>query len=127
MKSLAWTDEKVERIVGVLLQTGVAISGTVVFVGGILYLLRYGHTTPNYHIFVGESPALRSGSSVLMGALHLDGPSVIQLGLLLLIATPVIRVAFSVVGFWHQRDRIYIIITFIVLAILLYALFGGAK
>jgi uncharacterized membrane protein len=48
----------------------------------------------------------------------------IQLGLLFLIATPVARVAFSVYAFMRERDKTYVIITLIVLAILLYSLFG---
>ncbi len=61
----------------------------------------------------------------MRGALHLDGPSVIQLGLLLLIATPVVRVIFSLAAFWLERDKIYVVFTSVVLAILLFSLFGG--
>ncbi len=46
-----------------------------------------------------------------------------QLGLLTLIATPVVRVAASVVGFGLERDRLYASITLVVLAILLTSLF----
>ena len=46
----------------------------------------------------------------------------IQFGLLLLIAVPVARVAFSVVAFALQRDRTYVVVTLIVLAVLLYGL-----
>jgi len=49
----------------------------------------------------------------------------IQLGLLLLIATPVARVAFSVVAFAMQRDRLYVAVALIVLAVLMYSLMGG--
>jgi uncharacterized membrane protein len=125
MQPLTWTDEKVEKIVGILLQVGVFLSGAVVLAGGILYLIKFGRSTANFHVFVGESIELRSISSVVRGAFHLDGPAVIQLGLLLLIATPVVRVAFSLAAFWFERDRIYIIFTSIVLAILLFGLLGG--
>jgi uncharacterized membrane protein len=57
--------------------------------------------------------------------MELDAPSVIQLGLVLLIATPVLRVAFTLVAFVLQRDRTYIVITTIVLAVLIYGLAGG--
>jgi uncharacterized membrane protein len=46
--------------------------------------------------------------------------------MLLLIATPVARVAFSLFGFAAERDRTYVIVTTIVLAVLLYSLIGGA-
>lgn len=125
MQPLTWADEKVEKIVGVLLQVGVLLAGAVVFAGGILYLIRFGQSPANYRAFVGESIELRGASSVLKGAVHFEGPAVIQLGLLLLIATPVVRVIFSLAAFWLERDRIYIICTSLVLAILLFSLFGG--
>ena len=53
------------------------------------------------------------------------GRGLIQFGLLLLIATPVARVAFSVAAFAIQRDRLYVVVTLIVLAILTYSLAGG--
>ncbi len=125
MKRLAWADEKVERIIGVLLQAGVVLSGIVVMAGGVLYLIHFGHSTENYHTFVGESMGLRSIPSVVRGAFHMDPRAVIQLGLLLLIATPVARVLFSIVAFWMERDRVYVLVTFVVLAILLFGLLGG--
>jgi uncharacterized membrane protein len=48
-----------------------------------------------------------------------------QLGLLLLIATPIARVMFSAVAFAMERDRMYVGFTLIVLAVLLYSLFGS--
>jgi uncharacterized membrane protein len=48
--------------------------------------------------------------------------AVIQLGLLILIATPVARVIFSLVGFVLERDRVYVAITLAVLAILAYSI-----
>ena len=44
------------------------------------------------------------------------------MGLLLLIATPVARVAFSVAAFAEQRDRLYVVVTSIVLLLLIYSL-----
>ena len=48
------------------------------------------------------------------------------MGLLLLVATPVMRVIFSAAAFAFQGDRTYVIITLIVLAVLSYSLLGGA-
>jgi uncharacterized membrane protein len=57
--------------------------------------------------------------------LSFRGRGIIQLGLLLLIATPIARVALSVVAFAIQRDRLYVVATLIVLAVLMYSLTGG--
>lgn len=121
-----WTDEKVEQIVGILLRSGVIVAAVIVLVGGILYLVHYGSTFPDYRVFRGEPPDLRRLSDILSGALSFRVQSIIQLGLLLLIATPVARVAFSILAFALQRDRTYVAVTLIVFAVLIYSLIGGS-
>jgi uncharacterized membrane protein len=119
-----WTDEQVERFVGNLLRYGVLSAALVALIGGVFYLARFGATPVHYHEFRGEPPRLTSVVGVVGGVLALDPRAVIQLGLLLLIATPIARVAFSLLAFIRQRDRTYVVITAIVLAILLYSLTG---
>ena len=68
---------------------------------------------------------MRTVSGIIRGTASFHGRNIIQLGLLLLIATPVARVAFSVVAFALERDRLYVVITLIVLAVLLFSLAGG--
>ncbi|MBI3409704.1 MAG: DUF1634 domain-containing protein [Planctomycetes bacterium] len=119
-----WTDHEVEQFVGNLLRAGVLISATVVLLGALLFLFQSGNALPNYDKSRGEPETLRSLSDILQDALSLDGEGVIQLGLLLLVATPVSRVAFSVLAFALQRDRLYVVITLVVLAILVESLIG---
>jgi uncharacterized membrane protein len=126
MKRGTLTDQKVEIVLGTLLQVGVILSGAVVLVGGILYLIHYGSNPASYHVFNGKRAVINNLSQVLSGVSHLDGRAIIQLGLLLLIATPVIRVIFSVAAFWLERDRVYVAFTLVVLAVLLYSLFLGS-
>ncbi len=121
----ALTDEQMGRIISILLRSGVLLSATVVLAGGIFYLIRYGATLPAYGLFRGEPANLRSVSGILTEALSFHTQGVIQLGLLLLVATPVARVGFSIIAFALQRDRTYVIITLIVLSVLLYSLVGG--
>ena len=59
------------------------------------------------------------------GAIAPRPDAVVQLGLVLLIATPVARVAMSLVAFILQRDRVYVVVTSIVLALLIFSLSGG--
>ena len=120
-----WSDEKMEQIIGTLLISGVIVAALIVLVGGVFYLIRYGATLPGYTVFRGEPAELRSLFGIVGGGLSFQIRSVIQLGLLLLIATPVARVAFSILAFALQRDRTYVIVTLIVLAVLLYSLSGG--
>jgi uncharacterized membrane protein len=121
----AWTDEQVEQFLGTLLRSGVIIAGTVVLFGGIFYLLHYGGTFPDYRVFRGEPADLRSVLEIVKDSLSFHSRGLIQLGLLLLIATPVLRVVFSVLAFALQRDLTYVITTLIVLSVLIYSLCGG--
>lgn len=121
----SWTDERVEHIIGSLLRDGVMLAAGVVLVGGIAYLIRYGTGQPDYQVFRGEPSDMHSVSGILKGILGLHSRSIIQFGLLLLIATPIARVVFSVFAFALQRDRTYVVITLIVLAVLLYSLLSG--
>jgi uncharacterized membrane protein len=125
VKQVTWNDATVEQIVARLLQMGVSLAGFVVLVGGVLYLSGNAHVAPNYRSFEGEPAELRSLLPIIGAALHLDSRGVIQLGLLLLVATPVARVVFSVVAFAMERDRTYVLVTLIVLGILLYSLSGA--
>jgi uncharacterized membrane protein len=120
-----WSDEQVEEIVGSLLRSGVIASAIVVLAGGIIYLIRYGANLPDYSIFHGEPAEFRSVEGIIRAAFALRSRGLIQLGLLLLIATPVARVVFSIFAFALQRDRIYMVVTLIVLAVLIYSLAGG--
>jgi uncharacterized membrane protein len=120
-----WTDQQVEQFLGNLLRIGVLLAAAVVLLGGIVYLVHEGAATPDYERFHGEPPPLRTVGGVVAEARTLDGKGVIQLGLLLLIAVPVARVAFSVLAFALQRDRVYVLVTLLVLGVLLFSLFGG--
>jgi uncharacterized membrane protein len=119
------SDRQVEVWISVLLRTGVLLAALVVLSGGILYLLNHGHEQPNYHVFQGAAVQLRQPNLIFRYALSGKSRSLIQLGLLLLILTPIARVAFSVVAFAVERDRMYVIMTLIVLGVLLYSLISG--
>ena len=90
--------------------------------GGIHYLVQFGGATPDYKVFRGEPGGLRHPREIIHEAIQLDARGLIQLGLLLLIATPVARVAFSVIGFALEKDWMYVVITLIVLALLVFSL-----
>ncbi|MBV9295185.1 MAG: DUF1634 domain-containing protein, partial [Acidobacteriaceae bacterium] len=78
------------------------------------------------HTFRGQPSIDRIVSEIIKGAFAVRARSIIQLGILLLIATPIARVAFSLVGFALGRDRTYVVITAIVLTVLLVSLITGA-
>jgi uncharacterized membrane protein len=117
-------DQRIELTIGILLRVGVILAAAVVLFGGVLYLVRHGgQPVPDYKTFHG-SGAPRSISAIISGSLGLHDRAIIELGLLLLIATPVARVIFSAVVFAFEKDALYVVITLFVLAVLLFSLFG---
>ena len=125
-RCLVCDDQQLETMLGILLRSGVIAAATIVFFGGIIYLIRHGAEMPHYRIFLGEPDDFRRLSGIVKSALSVRGRGIIQIGFLILIATPVARVVFSVFAFAQQRDRTYVIITLIVLAVLAYSLMGGS-
>jgi uncharacterized membrane protein len=119
-----WTDQSIEQIIGNLLRFGVMLSAAVVLAGAVLYLRKYGYTLADYRIFRGEPNDLREAHGIVADALAGRGRGVIQFGLLLLIATPVARVAFSLFAFAMEKDWLYVGVTAVVLSLLLISLLG---
>jgi len=109
-------------MIGVLLRVGVLLAASVVAVGAAIHLSAFGMGIPHYASFQGEPSGLRTIPGVIAGAVKLDGRSVMQLGLLLLIATPIARVLFSLIAFLHEKDWLYSFFTFIVLSALGFSL-----
>jgi uncharacterized membrane protein len=115
-------DRRLELTMGNLLRIGVLIAAGVVTIGALIYLAQHYADPVHFHSFKLESPDLRTVAGIFKLAAHLDSAGLIQLGLLLLIATPVARVVFAVVGFALERDRLYVVVSSIVLAILVISL-----
>lgn len=122
-----WNDHKVEVVIGRLLQIGVLLAATVVLIGGAWYLITKSGQPVTYHKFHEEIAGLRSITGVINGIKHGSSEAVMQAGILLLIATPIARVAFSIGAFAREKDMLYVVITLIVLSVLLYSLLGSGS
>jgi len=118
-------NHKVEVLIGNLLRIGVIASASLVILGGLIYFLLGAPALPSYKSFRGEPEELRHVEGIIKYALSLHARGLIQLGFLVLIATPIARVAFSIFAFLRQRDIMYVIVTCIVLIVLCYSLFGA--
>jgi uncharacterized membrane protein len=121
-----WNDQRIEQFLGNLLRAGVGLSAAVVLCGAGLYLAQEGGLRHDYSRFRGEPPGLRSMPQIVAGAARLEGAAVIQSGILLLVATPVARVALSAVAFALERDGLYVLVTLMVLGLLMVSLSGVA-
>jgi uncharacterized membrane protein len=115
-------DRAMESLMGRLLQIGVLLASVFVLVGGILFLHLHAGSVPNYRVFVSQPEALRHVKSLLGALAHGRPEAIIQLGVLMLIATPIARVIFATFAFAMERDRLYLVISLIVLGVLVIGL-----
>lgn len=119
------SEQQLENLLSNLLKYGVMIASAVVLLGGVLYLIRHGAEPAEYKFFQGETLKFYSLSGVVAAVLSGSSRGIIQLGILLLIATPVLRVIVSLLTFIRQREFIYVVITSLVMASLTYSLIGA--
>ena len=119
-----WSKHNMELYIGVLLRYGVIVSCIITSFGGIVYFMQHSTPMTDYTPipsgadFEGVAVYLRSLSGILAGVLAFDGAAIIQLGVCVLIATPILRVMFSALAFLIERDYLYVWITLLVLGII---------
>jgi len=116
------SDRQLETIIGYTLRLGVTAAAVLVLAGGVYYLIGNAHMAADYHTFHPAAKNVLDLSSIVHNALTLSSLGIIQLGLLVLVATPILRVILSVVAFALERDALYTVVTSIVLVVLLYSL-----
>ena len=118
-------DKDIQQLIGKQLRIGVIVSSIIVSIGGIIYLSRHGGEVPDYGEFTGVREGLNHLKGIWQGVLENRGMNIIQLGVVLLIATPIIRIVFSVIAFLLEKDYLYVFLTLIVLGIITYSMLGG--
>jgi uncharacterized membrane protein len=113
----------VELLISGLLRAGVLISLTVVVAGVLLSFLHHGDyvssATELLRLTQPGAAFPHTLRDIVSGLHELRGQAVIMVGLLLLIATPVLRVAVSIFTFVFERDWVFVAITSVVLLLLL--------
>jgi uncharacterized membrane protein len=103
-------DEKhMDGAIAVILRVGVSLAALLVLLGGVAYLGKFGSGYASYHTF---------RPTIFHLAAPRSGRELIEIGLFVLILTPVVRVIFSVFAFAQERDTTFVVITLIVLALL---------
>lgn len=115
-------DKDIEIILGTLLRVGVIASMGVVLIGGVVYLLFNHSGVIDYSTFDAHRTQFSSIAAIFLGLGRLDSEAIIQFGVLLLIFTPILRVAFSIFGFLIERDYLYVLIGLLVLIVILFSL-----
>jgi uncharacterized membrane protein len=122
-----WSEERLDLAISAILRFGVGAAALVVLAGGIYFLILHGAEVPHYGAFRGEPAELRTVPGIIAFALASHSRGIIEVGLLVLIATPIARVIFSAIAFALQRDRSYVVITLMVLAVLVHNLMWGYR
>ena len=115
------------NILGRVLRSGVVLSGVIIAIGTALFIA--GHSLSDTSAYLAYNPSSIphgnfpvSLTDIAAGLGSLDPFSVIELGFLVLLATPVARVALSLFLFAAEKDRLYVYLTAAVLAILLFSM-----
>jgi uncharacterized membrane protein len=117
-------DADMQAIIGWVLRTGVILSVSVVIIGGIVYIYRHGGEAPDHRHFVTQ-PSFVQLNGIIQGIFDFHGRSIIQAGIILLIATPILRIIFSALGFVLEKDRLYVFISLLVLLIIFLSSMSG--
>jgi uncharacterized membrane protein len=124
-KNVKANDIDLQHIIGWVLRIGVITSMLVVLAGSAFYLYRHGADTPSYKKFVGVPEFINTPAGIWHGILTLRGRAIIQAGIVLLIATPIVRVLFSGLGFVLEKDWLYTGISLLVLGIIVFSAVNG--
>jgi uncharacterized membrane protein len=119
------TERTINSLLIIIIRILVFTSAAIVLTGGALYLCKYGLSTLHYSTFHGGESILISPIAILYGAFNFYPKAIIQLGLLLLIAIPLIRVILFLLLFLFQRDWLYCCITLFVISMLIFSFVGG--
>jgi uncharacterized membrane protein len=117
-------DADMQAVIGWVLRIGVIVSVSVVIIGGMVYLYRHGSEAPNHKNFIQQPPFVQL-NGILQGILDFHGRSIIQAGIVLLIATPILRIIFSTISFALEKDRLYVVISLVVLLIIVLSSLSG--
>ena len=116
----------IEILIGQALRAGVMAALAITLFGGAIYLFQHQGVMPNYKAIIGHENAfagakdyLREIGTIVPRMFRFDGAAIVQFGVIVLIATPIIRVALSLISFAKEKDRFYVVITAIVLLVIL--------
>jgi uncharacterized membrane protein len=123
-KYVKWGDPDMELIISRIMRYGIVIASVIVIIGCITFLEAHGKDIPQYSHFTGEPPEFTNVFRIISSLSTTSGRGLIEFGLVVLIAIPVLRVAFSIGSFIAEKDKTYVIITSLVFILLLFSLFG---
>lgn len=112
-------ESKLETFLGAVLRYGVYTAALVIFVGACVYMPSHWKEIPDYSLFKGMPAEYTSIEGIFGNVFQFNGEGILQFGVLLLIAVPVVRVFASIFAFAQRGDYLYVWISSIVFVILI--------
>ena len=123
----------IQQLIGNTLRWGVTVACIIAFIGGVIYLVQHGgEPMKDYTQFpcaeeAAHFDAYTTLGGIIDGVLNFTAVGWIQLGVIALLLTPILRVALSLVDFLQEHDWLYAAITAVVLAVIILNSVGGIK
>lgn len=111
--------KNIRLAIGQILYFGVLTSFVIVLLGGIFYLLQYGHDTVHYHLFHNEPKIYKSVTDIFLDALTFSPEDIIQLGLLVLVFVQILRVGVTTWMFVESREKLFTVISLFIFLVLI--------
>ena len=119
-------DEKdLDLILASVLRTGLLCSCAVMILGAVMHIGQTTGSELRLQQFTSEPQQLRTISGIVKLALTGNSLGIMQLAVVILLATPFLRVVFAAFAFARERDWKYVAISLIVLAALVFGLYWG--
>lgn len=115
--------DPLELLIGNILRWGVILAAVVALIGVTMLIVTSGNRAEDFRHFTAAAATGIPGIVTATG--HGGGRAVMELGVALLLLTPIVRVALSLFAFARERDRTFVLLTAVVLVLLLYGLLGG--
>lgn len=131
MKTTGNKERDMQLLIGNTLRRGVTLACVIALAGGLIYLWKHGsepmkdYSSFDYHALPAGAETYTTLSGILDGVAHFTAAGWIQLGVIALLLTPVMRVLLSLCDFVLQRDWLYAAISAVVLAVIVCNSLGG--
>ena len=125
MRTRPFTDIDLNRSVGNLLRLGVLLSVITSLIGFIKLFLEGFEMPKKYKLLEMGSSSEKVWGQFWNSLMKGEGLAIIQLGILFLIFTPLVRIIFALIGYLKEKDYVYVVISLIVLAIMTVSFFTG--
>jgi uncharacterized membrane protein len=120
-------DQQLQNSLARVMLWGVLLAAVIMSVGVVWFLATHMGLRAGDHIFSGEPGYFENPISMVQRALQPEEVghrrSLIMIGVVLLLINPLVRVAFAAFGFAVQKDRLYTLISLVVLAVLIISFF----